>query len=606
MAAVARFAPLVRLLCLLLVALGGYGALRVFLAGGSATRGAAAGPFVPITPAADQATALLAAARRILAGEEPAAVPGDTPAKGGRYVLLLSLSRPASSALVAEGRGTTLTEAVARAAESASRRAAPGELGAGRLRLDVLSSWGSAEAFDPQGHAELAAGLDGLYVPGEDLLLLPAEIVGRGLVDDDGDLQSKRLSRYLAEGQRGRGPLAGNPGKGGAPFHRARFATFVEGATGGPATPLYRGNELGGTPTAADLLRATRAGGDYLLRHQRDDGDFDYLYHSDTDGVAKSYNLLRHAGSCYALFELFGATSDPRYLAAGRRGVEALLRRSKGPRPDHQGERFTTITDEDEEAKLGGAALAMLAILRHREVANDDRWLPIARELARFVLFLQEPSGRFESKYFFDPAQAEGFESIYYPGEAILALTRLHDATGDRRYLEAAHRGARWLIDVRDAAKSTAELPHDHWLLMGLAELHPKTGDAKLLAHGQRIAEAILGAEHRNAPFPDWNGGFYDPPRATPTATRGEALVAMVRLAHANGLDGEPYRAALLRFAAFQLRCQITPENSFFLPRPDRAAGGFRSGLAAADVRIDFVQHSVSALLGLRGILLEG
>jgi hypothetical protein len=80
----------------------------------------------------------------------------------------------------------------------------------------------------------------------------------------------------------------------------------------------------------------------------------------------------------------------------------------------------------------------------------------------------------------------------------------------------------------------------------------------------------------------------------------------MHRLARANGLDTETYRAALLRLAAFQLRCQITPENAFFLPRPDRALGGFRSGLVDGEVRIDYVQHSVSSLLGLRGILLGG
>lgn len=602
-----RFAPFLRLGALVLVAGAAFFGLRAFLAA-ERPAVAAGGGFATYSPRPEDGTRLLAAARLILAGRDPGPVPapvGGTSAVG-QHVLVLALSQPERTARVAEGRGKTVAEALARASEGLGRTVPAPELATGRLRLEVLAAAGTAEAFDERGRIALEPGLEGLYLPGEDLLLLPAEIVSRGLVDDEGDLQSKRLSRYLAEGHRGRGPLEGNPGRAGAAFQKLRFASFVEAPGGSPALPLYRGNVLGGTPTAADLLWASRAGGDYLVRHQLPEGSFNYLYRADTDSVATSYNLLRHAGSCYALFELFGATNDPRYLAAGQRGVEYLLTQVKGPRSEHADRSFEAIAPPDEEAKLGGAALAILAILEHHEVTGDDRWLDRAGKLAEFMLFMQEASGRFESKYFYDLAKAEPFESIYYPGEAILAFTRLHDATGQKRYLEAAHRGARWLIDVRDASKSTPELPHDHWLLMGLAEIHPKTKDAKLLNHAQRIAEAILGAEHRNAEFPDWNGGFYDPPRATPTATRGEALVAMHRLALANNLDPEPYRAALLRFAAFQLRCQITPENAFFLPRPDRALGGLRSGLADYEVRIDYVQHSVSAWLGLRGVLLRG
>ena len=59
-----------------------------------------------------------------------------------------------------------------------------------------------------------------------------------------------------------------------------------------------------------------------------------------------------------------------------------------------------------------------------------------------------------------------------------------------------------------------------------------------------------------------------------------------------------------MRMAAFQRRCQLTPENALYLPRPDRALGGFRRSLTHWEVRIDYVQHNLSALLGLRSILL--
>ena len=75
--------------------------------------------------------------------------------------------------------------------------------------------------------------------------------------------------------------------------------------------------------------------------------------------------------------------------------------------------------------------------------------------------------------------------------------------------------------------------------------------------------------------------------------------------ARRTGRDRRPILEALLRMGSYLRRCQITEVSGLYLPRPDRAAGGFRRSLFDWEVRIDYVQHSVSALLGLRGILLR-
>jgi uncharacterized protein YyaL (SSP411 family) len=381
--------------------------------------------------------------------------------------------------------------------------------------------------------------------------------------------------------------------------------SWIEGP-GGEPRELYRGNPAPSVDPAA-LLAAARAGGEYLLRHQKADGSFGYSYRPRLDGYSAAYNELRHAGTCYALFELGSATGDVRYRRAAERGMEWLAAGFvRPPRAEDAAAGFETVVSSGEEAKLGGAALAALALLKGQAVSGDASRLPQARRFALFLLHQQEESGRFASKYFYGAADPQPFESIYYPGEAILALARLARVDPDPRWLEAARRGADWLIEVRDRAKATADLPHDHWLLMTLDELHPATGDRRYLVQAQRIAEAILGASRRDAPHPDWIGTVYTPPRSTPVATRSEALVAMHRLAARNGLDPRPYRQALLSAAAFQLRCQLVPENVLYLPRPDRALGGFRRSLTEGEVRIDYVQHNLSALLGLHEILQGG
>ena len=154
-------------------------------------------------------------------------------------------------------------------------------------------------------------------------------------------------------------------------------------------------------------------------------------------------------------------------------------------------------------------------------------------------------------------------------------------------------------------SKKTSALPHDHWLLIALSELYPFTSNKLQLAHAERVSASILAAQRKTSTYPDWIGSFYNPPRTTPVATRAEAMVAMCRLARESGGKCEPYMEALKKMAVFQMRCRISAENGLYLPRPDLARGGFRRSLTDWEVRIDYVQHDLSSLLGLRGILLQ-
>jgi len=518
---------------------------------------------------------------------------------------MVSLSRETRTAVVARGEGEGIETAIGDAAARLRSQLTSSEIRRGKLKIDLALGADPIERFDGDGRADIDRSLDGIWLLETDLVLLPEELLSRRLVNSNGDLQSKRLRRYLAEGARAPArTVEGNPGRTGAAYRRIRFASLVEGASG-EAVPLYRGNPRNPGTSPPELREAADQGGRYLLRHQRKDGSFDYSYEPKKDTVSDDYNLLRHAGSCYALVELYQATGDGEYLAAADRGLEYLLTFSRPPKEIDREAAFEAIVSPGEEAKLGGAALAILAMVQYQRATGDDGRLDRSRSMAGFLRFQQEADGHFLSKYFYGRPDSKPFESIYYPGEAILALVRLYGVDPQEKWLAAARAGADWLIDVRDAGKPTSALPHDHWLLMGLDELHQLTGDQRYATHAARIAEAIVAAQRTVSRYPDWVGSFYDPPRSTPTATRAEGLVAATRLARRTGQDEMPLIAALRRMAVFQRRCQITPENSLYLPRPDLAQGGFRRSLTDWEVRIDYVQHNVSALLGLRSLLLS-
>jgi hypothetical protein len=65
------------------------------------------------------------------------------------------------------------------------------------------------------------------------------------------------------------------------------------------------------------------------------------------------------------------------------------------------------------------------------------------------------------------------------------------------------------------------------------------------------------------------------------------------------------YRETLQRGVQFSLQGQILPEKAMFFRHPPTCLGGFQGSLTYAPIRIDFVQHSLSAILLTRKILLN-
>ncbi|WDI43579.1 hypothetical protein [Bremerella sp. P1] len=500
-------------------------------------------------------------------------------------VVYLSLSRPTQTAVVSFGLGASVEAATRAAADKLRAKVTSIDLKEGRLRVDVAVRLNDEAASEGRGPIRLINGPYGLWFARDHLLYLP----------EDGRPQS----------------LSG--GNGTRPFSHE---SWVESSSGDPVE-LYFGNRLTYEVSPESLLAAATSGGDYLVRHIRLDGKFDYNYDPQTNQANADYNFLRHAGTCYALLELQEAVNQhaeqsgkPKpeqiYLQCAKRGIDFLLTHHchelNLPGHDHQ---LRVVVSPDREAKLGGAALIMLAMLKYREVSGDDVWLPELRQFGRFTEFLQQPDGHFFSSYHLDDPDFLQYESPYYPGEAMLALSRLAMADPEGPWFEIVERGADYLINVRDKDVPLAELPHDHWFCIAMNEFTKLTDELRFANHAKKISDAMGNLLRVESPQPEWIGSYYMPPRSTSTATRAEAVVAFTCLAKRNHWDHMPYMQQLKLMVGFQLRCQIIPENVMYLPRPDQALGGFRASLEEWEVQIDYVQHNISSLLGLRRLLLE-
>ena len=452
----------------------------------------------------------------------------------------------------------------------------------------------------PAGTTNLALGitpsLEGLELAGG-LAFLPEELQGWQLVGNS-RLIEESIYDYL-DARPSRGTVRNDADL--RPVRRFACASFFIHDDNTP-DPLYRGHRAFTTATSEDLHAAADAAAAYLVRSVQPTGRQDYSYRVDMDAFPGEYNIVRHAGAIWAMVDWYQHTKDEETLAAVERSMRYLLAQF---RPMRIGEVQAAGVVEDDHASLGGSALAALALGTYIEATGRKEHLPILRTLGKSMRAAQAPGGRFViQRQRVSTGDVLFEDSPYSPGEAILAMLKIDDVEPDPALVDAAERGARFLITVRDADKLPEELPHDHWLLYALRALHAKKPHKMYVDHAARLCRTIVDQQHKGRKEekvePDAIGAWPGA-RSTPAAVRTEGLLATAALMRSVGRAAEEtqFRDAARQGIAFQLRTQVWPESAMHCRNPRRAIGGFREELGGVYIRIDFVQHSLSAILEL-------
>jgi hypothetical protein len=385
-----------------------------------------------------------------------------------------------------------------------------------------------------------------------------------------------------------------------------RAAVAAPAAQAWTPLPVLNGEEAIDANGLADLAyERALLGARWLAGVVRPNGSFYYVYDPGTDTYeSDAYNEVRHAGTTASLFQVFDAIDNDVILTGGEAGARYIAEAAL-PVTNLPGRGF----GYEGAIKLGGQALAVLALTDRRQATQEQSYDDLLREMAEFMLALElpdEPGRYYQLVSLPDGERLLEPSSDYYPGEALLAFTRLARQFPDAPYFDAAKRAAEYLIHVRDGDLETAErMPReDHWLTIALSELYRLDPNEAYLTVAYKFADALLANQYKAEDgYPQRIGASRAGGRIsyTSTATKGEALVAAWGLATFVG-DQD----AIARFSAgtqrniqFQLRVQFTEENTELFPRPDRAIGGWGQNAADASIRIDYVQHNISGLIGL-------
>lgn len=359
----------------------------------------------------------------------------------------------------------------------------------------------------------------------------------------------------------------------------------------------------------SEILKAVEKGAQYLQKCLREDGSFEYRVNMDPEiSVRKKYNMLRHAGTIFAMCDAYQLSADAKLktdiLRAATYMKEQTIKTIPGQSnmsavwsdPDRSG------TGDPLQAKLGGAGLGLVALLSVEQIEPGFTSLEELRALGEFIIFMQKEDGSFYSKFIPEKdGQDDSWQSLFYPGEAAFGLAMLYETDPQPKWLAAANRTLEFLELSR---RGKDDVPVDHWSLIASSKLielarvqDAEVSEELILNHALQNVKVIMGSQvsqHRNHRF---HGGFNDDGRTTPTATRLEGLLAAhTFLSHLEVADD--IKISIDAGIRFLLDAQI--KSGLYeggMPRAVERIEGedYEFNERATEIRIDYVQHAMSA-----------
>jgi hypothetical protein len=338
------------------------------------------------------------------------------------------------------------------------------------------------------------------------------------------------------------------------------------------------------------LMKSTLLTGDYLVEHINDDGSWDYEFNASSGKSNGGYNVLRHAGTTYSLALVFRYGRNPDHYNGTIRTLNNLFSRYLDF--ERKGGREIAIVRSGTYTKLGGPALALLALIEVKRVDPEAGYDRELEGLKNYIVEMEKDNGSLQCYY----GKKENDHSDYYPGEALLAMAKYHEMTGDGEVLDVLRNGLQY-YNQYFPDYYTAYSP---WATEAIAYLHQLEGGEILKEKGYAMANSCrrgqIGPTTRNDPF--YIGAFSLSARSN-TASRVEAVCDSYLMAMRNNdtYEIERYRSTIDLCAGFLMRLQIDEEDASTLPQPELSKGGVPNTREDLTVRIDNVQHTAVVLI---------
>ncbi len=354
--------------------------------------------------------------------------------------------------------------------------------------------------------------------------------------------------------------------------------------------------------TAADAHQSAVAAVDWIVTNQLEDGRYLYEYDRETGTATGTYNLVRHAGTTMAAYQLVAA-GETQYLDGADLATAYMIDRMVPT-----GDGAAAWAEPGEDLQLGAAALMTLSLLIRRSATGDPQFDEQLYQLGRFMENQQLDDGVMLERWLQatrapDPSQ----RSRYATGEALWAFAYLHDTFPGEGWDDAAWRTLDYLSLRRDDEEDVFPNPWpDQWAAYALGQMAGWELRDHHVDYARRLA-AQFGVQVR------WDaqrsGGIatltHPPePRGAGFGTVLEGLGRIGVLAAADDrlADLRPALDARLVCGAARLAAAQVDESEVTGAIPEREIGAwFLNGTT----RVDDQQHPASGMLWAEAVLME-
>jgi AMMECR1 domain-containing protein/orotate phosphoribosyltransferase len=336
-------------------------------------------------------------------------------------------------------------------------------------------------------------------------------------------------------------------------------------------------------PLAASVNELAMIHVKYLLRQLEDDGSLYFFYEPFQDRLHQGITAPRRAHGAWVLARACSMFGGPELEEARNRIIEWHLNSVR------QAEDGCWLESGAEPASVSELSFLLLALC---ETGDRESGRGLAASLAATLWSTLDAHGRIRTHR--APGDADDAYQDYFPGQVLLALAvarragiaDLHERALDRAFRYYRHRfryrrnfgQVSWLMQAFGAWWEATRQSQ-------FADLVFEVGDW-IVQYQQETTGAFINDHQTDTP------GY-----TTALYLEGIAVGARVAAALSDERRQRRYLESLNRGFAFVERLTIQPRDAAILPNAEFAIGGLRQSVYASEIRVDFVQHSLSAII---------
>jgi len=370
------------------------------------------------------------------------------------------------------------------------------------------------------------------------------------------------------------------------PYFWCRFDCVTWLATNDGVWPTVGGFPVMANATASATLveQHSRLLSQYLLMHLKDDGTFYSRYQPFQNQLYEEVDLPRLAHGGWTLARAARVLGDADLKGAAVRVIDQLVGRL------FQDGEQVWLQGDSETSSVAEVSFLLMALIEFPELDAEGA---LRQSLAGSLWScLKLPHGRISTHSGAD-SSPEIFQD-YFPGQVLLALgvaAENDPATIDE---EKLHRSFRY---YRHRFRYQRHFGQVSWLLQAFSKWWQVTRDPDFSEFVCEIADWLLGYQQ------DKTGAFIDDHQAggpgymTGVYLEGIAAAMPVAAGLADAARGQRYAKSFEQGLRFLDRLIIQERDRGILPSFAWAEGGLRQGIHYSEIRLDFVQHALSAIL---------